>query len=155
MSEALLKISSLTKKYENDGHEQLVIKELDLEVEKSEFLCILGPSGCGKSTLLRCIAGFEEYQGSVLVEGSERRAPGIDRFMVFQDFNQLFPWKTVLKNVYYPLSLNLKEDKAALKEKALEALRKVGLEGCADQFASSTPLRNSVQSFAEKSPQPS
>lgn len=134
MSEALLKISSLTKKYVNDSREQLVIKDLDLEVEKSEFLCILGPSGCGKSTLLRCIAGFEEYQGTICVEGAEKHSPGIDRFMVFQDFNQLFPWKTVLKNVYYPLSLNLKEDKAKLKELAMEALRKVGLEECAGQY---------------------
>ena len=132
--EALLQIRDLTKIYTDDSGEKTVLKDLDLDVEKSEFLCILGPSGCGKSTLLRCIAGFEEYSGSVSVDGTQRREPGIDRFMVFQDFNQLFPWKTVINNVAYPLSLNIKAPKAEIKERALEALNKVGLSGCKDQY---------------------
>jgi len=67
-----------------------------------------GPSGCGKITLLRCIAGFENYEGSVLVNGVECYCPGIDRVMVFPDFNQFFPWKTVEKNIQYPLKLSRK-----------------------------------------------
>ncbi|MBP5608425.1 MAG: ABC transporter ATP-binding protein [Lachnospiraceae bacterium] len=130
----LLKIDKLSKSYIDDANEHLVLKDLDLEVEKSEFLCILGPSGCGKSTLLRCIAGFEEYSGSVYVNGEKRNTPGIDRFMVFQDFNQLFPWKSVLKNVSYPLTLNTKASKAEIKEQALSALEKVGLSECGDQY---------------------
>ena len=132
--ETILNISHLTKSYNNDSHEQLVIKDLDLAVGKSEFLCILGPSGCGKSTLLRCIAGFEDYSGTISINGVEKRTPGIDRFMVFQDFNQLFPWKTVLNNVVYPLSLNIKAGKKEIREIAEASLHKVGLDGCRDQY---------------------
>ncbi|MBQ9867619.1 MAG: ABC transporter ATP-binding protein [Lachnospiraceae bacterium] len=132
--DALLQIRDLTKIYKDDNSDKTVLKSLDLDVEKSEFLCILGPSGCGKSTLLRCIAGFEDYSGTVSVDGSIRREPGIDRFMVFQDFNQLFPWKTVINNVAYPLGLNLKASKAEIKERAMEALKKVGLDNCGDQY---------------------
>ncbi|MBR5420248.1 MAG: ABC transporter ATP-binding protein [Lachnospiraceae bacterium] len=130
----LLKIEHLTKSYRDSSSGIEVLRDLELSVEANEFLCILGPSGCGKSTLLRCIAGFEEYEGSVKVNGREEREPGTDRFMVFQDFNQLFPWKTVLKNVTYPLSINRKGDKDEIRRLALEALEKVGLGNFANQY---------------------
>ena len=92
----------------------------------------MGPSGCGKTTLLRCIAGFEDYEGDVLVAGERRTEPGIDRVMVFQDFNQLFPWKTVEKNIQQPLRLQGMRDKAELQRASDEALEKVNSQDTAN-----------------------
>jgi len=101
MSNEVLKISNLVKKYDNS--DRVILNNLDLTINDEDFLCILGPSGCGKSTLIRCIAGFEDYEGNIKVDGQPVVKPGPDRIMVFQDFNQLFPWKTVLKNITYAL----------------------------------------------------
>lgn len=126
----ILEIRDVTKIFDADTEtEKGVLKNVNLTVDRNEFLCVLGPSGCGKTTLLRCIAGFENYAGSVLVNGEERCHPGIDRVMVFQDFNQLFPWKTVEKNIQYPLRNNGIRDKAELKRRTQEVLGKVRLSG--------------------------
>ena len=128
--ECILEVRELSKVFDADTeNEKGVLKDVNLRVARNEFLCVLGPSGCGKTTLLRCIAGFEGYEGSVLVNGQERKDPGTDRIMVFQDFNQRFPWKTVEKNIQYPLKLQGIRDKAVLKERTEEVLRKVKLSG--------------------------
>lgn len=127
-TECILQIKNLTKSY-YDENVNVIIENFNLEVNKNEFLCILGPSGCGKTTLLRCIAGFERYEGSVIIEGEEKSEPDTDRIMVFQDFNQLFPWKTVEKNIQYPLCLRGIKDNKILKEISDEALKKVKLSG--------------------------
>ncbi len=126
----ILEIKNLSKVFDADTEkEKDVLKDVNLEVDRNEFLCMLGPSGCGKTTLLRCIAGFENYKGSVTVNGVERTKPGTDRIMVFQDFNQLFPWKTVEKNIQYPLKLQGIRDKNELKQRTEEVLQKVKLSG--------------------------
>ena len=126
----ILEIRNLSKVFDaNTEKEKDVLKDVSLTVDRNEFLCMLGPSGCGKTTLLRCIAGFESYEGSVLVNGAERTKPGTDRIMVFQDFNQLFPWKTVEKNIQYPLKLQGIRDKDELKQRTQEVLAKVKLSG--------------------------
>ena len=128
--EAILEVQNLSKVFDaNTDNEKDVLKDVSLQVARNEFLCILGPSGCGKTTLLRCIAGFAGYEGSVLVNGQARRLPGTDRIMVFQDFNQLFPWKTVEKNIQYPLKRQGIRDKAMLKERSEDVLQKVKLSG--------------------------
>lgn len=123
--EIILRVNHLTKKFHDSNN--LVLDDVSLEVAKREFLCILGPSGCGKTTLMRCIANFEDYEGEVTVNGKVEHEPGIDRIMVFQDFNQLFPWKTVEKNIQYPLKLQGERDKAVLQKKSDEVLEKVRL----------------------------
>ena len=125
----VLEISHLSKSYADTDAEKLILDDVSLEVEQREFLCILGASGCGKTTLLRCIAGFEDYDGSVRVNGEVRREPGNDRIMVFQDFNQLFPWKTVEKNIQHPLRLQGVKDKDELERITAEVLEKVRLAG--------------------------
>ena len=100
---SVLEINHLNKAFLNQQVLQTVLEDFSLSVQKNEFLCILGPSGCGKTTMLRCIAGFEQYSGEIIVDGEIKNTPGADRIMVFQDFNQLFPWKTVEQNVVYPL----------------------------------------------------
>ena len=132
MSNEVLKISNLVKKYDNS--DRVILNNLDLTINDEDFLCILGPSGCGKSTLIRCIAGFEDYEGSIKVDGQPVVKPGPDRIMVFQDFNQLFPWKTVLKNITYALKVNGMKDKAEREQKAKKYLEKVNLVQYANYY---------------------
>lgn len=129
MSEAILKVEHLGKTYKTNKTSTTILNDINLNIEKGEFVCILGPSGCGKSTLIRCIAGFEDFEGAITCNGKAVTRPGIDRMMVFQDFNQLYPWKTVEKNVQYPLKVQGMKDKTLLKQISDEALRKVDLEG--------------------------
>ena len=131
MSETVLEVRNLSKSFLNSGGKDTndVLNDLSLSVERKEFLCILGPSGCGKTTLLRCVAGFETYTGEILTEGRVNHGPGTDRIMVFQDFNQLFPWKTVEKNVQYPLKLSGVRDPEELKKRSDRALEEVRLTG--------------------------
>ena len=125
----VLDVQNLTKIYDNggkgDGNE--VLKNVNFTMNEGEFVCILGPSGCGKTTFLRCIGGFETFDGTVKVNGKEVSEPGTDRIMVFQDFNQLLPWKTVEKNVQYPLKIQGLKDKTKLREISDAALEKVDL----------------------------
>lgn len=121
----ILKIENLKKRYDNA--QNVILKGIDLVVNEEDFLCVLGPSGCGKSTLIRCIAGFEDYEGIIEVNGKKVEGPGTDRIMVFQDFNQLFPWKTVLGNIIFPLKAGGMKNKKERKERAEEYLEKVHL----------------------------
>lgn len=123
-------IEHLTKVFNGQSPEP-ILEDVSIRVRKNEFLSILGPSGCGKTTLLRCIAGFEDYTGTVRIDGKTVTKPDTDRIMVFQDFNQLFPWKTVEKNIQYGLRLrNGIRDKEALASFTRGVLKKVRLEGC-------------------------
>ncbi|MDA8341170.1 MAG: ATP-binding cassette domain-containing protein, partial [Actinomycetota bacterium] len=75
---------------------------------------LIGPSGCGKSTLLKAIAGFIPVAaGRVTFDGRQNLEPGPDRAVVFQEFDQLFPWRTVLENVAYPLRVVGKDRETA------------------------------------------
>ncbi|MDE6312750.1 MAG: ABC transporter ATP-binding protein [Lachnospiraceae bacterium] len=130
----VLEIKHLKKAFYDNGFEEEIVADFNLQVEKNEFLCILGPSGCGKTTLLRCIAGFEKYQGEILVNGQLKKEPGVDRIMVFQDFNQLFPWKTVEKNIQYPLKQQGIRDKKELDRITAEYLAKVNLNGIQKKY---------------------
>lgn len=125
----ILQIEHLTKTYTSQGGKKTVLNDLDLSVGEHEFISILGPSGCGKSTLIRCIAGFEDFEGSIVCNGKAVKKPSTDRIMVFQDYNQLFPWKTVEKNVQYPLKLKGIKDKDERRKISDEYLKKVGLDG--------------------------
>ncbi len=125
----ILSINNLTKTFSSQSGQDEVLRDLSLSVKEREFVCILGPSGCGKSTLLRCIACFEQFQGSIVCNGKTVNNPGTDRIMVFQDYNQLFPWKTVEGNIQYPLKLQGIRDKKKLGEISDLYLKKVGLDG--------------------------
>jgi NitT/TauT family transport system ATP-binding protein len=105
--EAILRANNLTKTFIKDQGKLVVLDSLNLEVFKGEILCILGASGCGKSTLLRLLAGLDmPDSGDVLMNGRKVSNADRSRIFIFQDFDQLFPWKTVLENVIYPMKKN-------------------------------------------------
>lgn len=133
---AIIELRSIGKSFIKDGRRLEVLENICLEVKKGEILGILGPSGCGKSTLLRLIAGFEKPDcGSTFFKGREIAGPDTDRIMVFQDFNQLLPWKTVLRNVLFPLEANKRgsSDEARYRM-SLEYLEMVRLTGFNDYY---------------------
>ena len=109
------------------------IQEISFEVAQGEFVSILGPSGCGKSTLLSLIAGIlQPTQGQVYIDGQTVRRPRRETVMVFQT-PVLFPWRTVLKNVLFPIEvLRLKTDE--FLPKALTLLRMTDLEDFKDRL---------------------
>lgn len=74
------------------GDERLILKDINMEIEAGEFVCILGQSGCGKSTLLRLLAGLEQpTTGEILMQGVSAEGASLDKGVVFQDYG-LFPW---------------------------------------------------------------
>lgn len=89
------------------------VRELDLDIQPGEFVCLVGPSGCGKTTVLNLAAGFiRPDKGEVLLDGEPIKSPGPDRALVFQE-NALFPWLTVRQNVDLALQLAGKNKKEA------------------------------------------
>lgn len=93
---AYLSIEGVGMVFPNGGE---VLREIDLAIEKSEFVSIIGHSGCGKSTLLNIVAGLLKHStGAVLLENKEIDGPGPDRAVVFQN-HSLLPWLTVYENV--------------------------------------------------------
>lgn len=121
-----LTIRSVTKSYPSQNGRLQVLDQIDLRVERGEFLCLLGPSGCGKSTLFNIIAGLElPDSGEVLVGSKPVKQPGPDRVIVFQE-GALFPWLTVLANVEFGLEM-LGVERRERKKRAQEALALVRL----------------------------
>ncbi len=127
---ALIEVKNVTKQYRNaEGNMLKVLDGISLDFEKGSFTCLLGPSGCGKTTLLELIGGFQmPTSGEIIAGGSVVKSPGMDRSMVFQNFDQLLPWKTVYKNVEYSLKINkMCTDKKECEERVMEFLTLVGL----------------------------
>jgi NitT/TauT family transport system ATP-binding protein len=114
-----------------DGNE--IVSRIDLHIAAGEFVCLLGPSGCGKSTLLNAIAGFLPSGGQLRVADKPVSGPGIDRGVVFQSSEALFPWLTVRENVEYGPRLRGMAARQRT-ELADHYLSLVGLSQAADKF---------------------
>jgi NitT/TauT family transport system ATP-binding protein len=115
--------------------EVVALTEIDLEIAPREFVSLIGPSGCGKSTLLKAVGGYmKPVEGEIRLKGEAVTRPGPDRMMVFQEFDQLLPWRTVKENVMFPLRASGRLPRKAAEEKALEYIAKVNLSGFADSF---------------------
>ncbi len=108
---------------------------VSFDVHAGDRFVLLGPSGCGKSTLLKAVAGFvPPSEGEIRLDGRRVLQPGPDRIVVFQEFDQLSPWKTVVQNVMFPLRQARKLSRAQARERALDSLHKVGLADFADAY---------------------
>ncbi|MEG0966538.1 MAG: ABC transporter ATP-binding protein [Pseudomonas sp.] len=131
----LLQVDNVSLEYRTAQRVVRATHQVSFEVDKADRFVLLGPSGCGKSTLLKAVAGFiEPQEGQIRLQGQAVHGPGPDRIVVFQEFDQLPPWKTVKQNVMFPLlaSGTLKRKDAEVR--ALHYLEKVGLGGFADAY---------------------
>ncbi|AGQ96598.1 ABC transporter ATP-binding protein [Vibrio parahaemolyticus] len=99
MEKALLDLTRLGMRFPTPDGEFIALKNVDLQINKGEFVSLIGHSGCGKSTVLNLVAGlYMPTDGGVIVDGREVAGPGPDRAVVFQN-HSLLPWLTVYQNV--------------------------------------------------------
>ncbi|MBQ5949097.1 ABC transporter ATP-binding protein [Massilia sp. ST3] len=133
-SEPLLRAEHLTLEYQGEHGTVRATSDVSFEVWRGDRFVLLGPSGCGKSTLLKAASGFIRPQaGSLSLAGKPITGPGPDRIVVFQEFDQLPPWKTVRENVMFPmLAGGVKRGEA--DGRARHWLGKVGLARFADAY---------------------
>ncbi|WP_287925799.1 ABC transporter ATP-binding protein [Diaphorobacter sp.] len=129
----LLQVQGVSLDYRTHEHVVRATHQVSFDVHAGERYVLLGASGCGKSTLLKSIAGFiAPAEGTVRLQGRAVAAPGPDRVVVFQEFDQLPPWKTVRENVMFPLLASRRATRAEAAERAALYLDKVGLARFAD-----------------------
>jgi NitT/TauT family transport system ATP-binding protein len=136
-NEALVTIRDASIAYNSRGRAAtLAVDSVSIDVRQGEKFVILGPSGCGKSTLLTAVAGFIPLtSGSIEIEGRQVAGPSMNRIMVFQDFGQLFPWRTVLGNVKWGIHRRWPSlPRNEVQSRAEECIELVGLKGQSGQY---------------------
>ncbi|WP_416053170.1 ABC transporter ATP-binding protein [Cupriavidus basilensis] len=131
----LLQVDGVSLEYRTPERVVRATHQVSFDVHAADRFVLLGPSGCGKSTLLKAVAGFvAPCEGEIRIEGAPVSAPGPDRIVVFQEFDQLPPWKTVRQNVMFPLMQSRGMSRREASECALHFLDKVGLANFADAY---------------------
>lgn len=129
----LLRVKGVGLEYRTGQRLVRATHDVSFDVWPADRFILLGPSGCGKSSLLKAIGGFlPAAAGSIRLDNQPVSQPGPDRMMVFQEFDQLPPWKNVLENVMFPLVASRKASRAEARDIARHFLEKVGLSGFAD-----------------------
>lgn len=143
--ENMLRIKNLYKKFVSNKVDVIAVKDVSFNIEKGKFYTLLGPSGCGKSTILRCVAGLEVPESGEIWIGNQlvfsakegisvatyKRTIG----MMFQSY-AIWPHMNVFDNVAFPLRQTKKRfKKAKIKEKVLEILKLVKMEGFESRLA--------------------
>lgn len=125
MANIIMKVRDLSKSF----GKRKIFSDLNFEVKEGEKLAIIGYSGCGKTTLLRILGGFEKADsGKVIIAKKRIKKPTKKAIMVFQDFSQLLPWRTVLDNVVWPMMIaGVEKDKQKAIKIAKKYLSEMGL----------------------------
>ncbi|WP_455185960.1 ABC transporter ATP-binding protein [Azospirillum palustre] len=128
-----IQVRGVEKTFAVGAQKIVALQNIDLDIRKGEFVCLLGPSGCGKSTLLNAVAGFQPpTTGTVTVDGRIITEPGPDRGMVFQEY-ALFPWMTVAQNVAFGLEIK-GMSKPEIAERVEWLLQKLHLQDFRNRF---------------------
>lgn len=131
----LLVVDDVTLQYKTADHLVTATWKVGFEVHAADRYVLLGPSGCGKTTILKAVAGFmSPVGGSITLAGRTIDRPGPDRMMVFQEFDQLLPWRTVLGNVLFPLLVNRRLPRRDAIDHARALLAKVNLSRFEDVY---------------------
>ncbi|MGH6862409.1 MAG: ATP-binding cassette domain-containing protein, partial [Phyllobacterium sp.] len=102
----VFEVHGLTLDYPTSAGTVRAVDDVSFHADEGDRVVLLGPSGCGKSSILKAVAGFlKPASGAIRLRGKEVKGPGPDRIVVFQEFDQLLPWKTVRQNVEFPLRM--------------------------------------------------
>ncbi|MEK1943542.1 MAG: ABC transporter ATP-binding protein [Pseudomonas sp.] len=110
MNDAKIHIRQVSKVFKTRGRDVQALQDINLDIQRNEFITFVGASGCGKSTLLRSIGGLEQHsRGEILLDGRAVNGPGIDRAMVFQHYS-LYPWLNVMQNIKFCRQLKVVSD---------------------------------------------
>ena len=134
-AEPLLHVQGVTIQYKTSAQLVTATWQVSFQADRSDRLILLGPSGCGKSTLLKAIGGYlKPTGGSITLDGRTITGPGPDRVMVFQETEQLLPWKTVRQNVAFALTASGRAVGQDADEQAMVAIRTVKLENFSDAY---------------------
>src|SRR6266513_2701650 len=132
---SLLSVEGVTLRYKTGKQETTAVSRVTFNVQRSDRFIILGPSGCGKSTILKAAGGYvKPSEGTILLNGTVIRSPGPDRVFVFQEFDQLLPWKTVKENIIFALTASSKFSRLDAEERAKNFIEKVSLTAFANSY---------------------
>jgi len=124
----ILHIEELYKRFNVDGNEIQVLKNINLDIEEGEFITIVGHSGCGKSTLLKIIAGLEKQsEGIILKDNKIIPGPEPDCGMVFQE-HRLLPWLKIKDNIGFGMDKYSKQENQEIVKKYLSLVKLDGFE---------------------------
>jgi len=131
----LLDVRDVTLQYRTSDRVVIATRRVSFSVDRGDRFVILGPSGCGKSTLLKAVAGFVvPVEGRILLSDTPVTRPGPDRIVVFQEFDQLLPWKTVMQNIVFALTAGSRLQAQEAEARAGHYLEKVRLTPFANSF---------------------
>jgi NitT/TauT family transport system ATP-binding protein len=131
----LLDVEGVTLHYKTKQYLVTATYRVSFRVYCADRFVLLGPSGCGKSTLLKGVAGFmTPAEGTIVLNGRSVERPGPDRMMVFQEFDQLLPWKTVRQNVMFPMLASGRCSHGQAEERARSYIEKVNLTSFAELY---------------------
>ena len=127
-ADVAMSVRHVSKHYKTSSGSVHALEDINLEIKKGEFVCILGPSGCGKTTLLWGMSGLHELtSGDVILNGTPVKGPRPEIGMIFQEAN-LLPWRNLWQNINFPFEIK-KQDPKPYEARIKSLLSEVGLAG--------------------------